>query len=93
MKLNINFNVKDIHGTEMEGATGKVNAAKILAEALVNTPKGDVLKHYEWALKLAKGEELILDKSDTAYLMKFITDSENFFILLKAQLLEKFEKE
>jgi hypothetical protein len=92
MKLNLNINVKDIYGKEIDNAGVKVNAGKVIAEALVNTPKGDVLKHYEWAQKLAKGQPLELDKSDTEYLKKFIENNDNFFIILKAQALEAFEK-
>lgn len=91
MKVNLNFNVKDIYGKEIDNNGVKVNAGRVVAEALVNTPKGDVLKHYEWAMKLAKGTVLDLDKSDTAYLKEFVTKSDSFFIILKAQILEKFK--
>ena len=86
MQLNFNLPLKNLDGTVI-----RENAGQVLAHDLVNTPKGDPIKHYDWALRLHKGETIELDKSDTAYLKKFISDSQTITILAKAQLLEVFE--
>lgn len=93
MKLNFNFNLKGLDGKEI-GVEEKnpVNAGKLIATALVQVSKGDVMKHYEWAQKLYKGQPLELDKSDSAYLKNFIETNEQFTILMKAQCIEVFDK-
>lgn len=88
MKLNLNFNLKDLDGKEIEGA----NAGKLLANQLVNQSKGDAIKFWELSLKLYKGEVVDLDSSDQSTIKNFIKDSEQLPVLSKAQLLQVFEK-
>lgn len=88
MKLNLNFNLKDLDGKEIEGA----NAGKLLANQLVNQAKGDAVKFWELSLKLYKGEVVDLDSSDQNTIKQFIKDSESLPVLTKAQLLLVFEK-
>lgn len=88
MKLNLNFNLLDLDGKEIEGA----NAGKLLANQLVNQSKGDAVKFWELSLKLYKGEVIDLDTSDQALIKQFIKDSEQLPVLTKAQLLLVFEK-
>lgn len=92
MKIDLNFSLKGLDGEELKPAAANdiLNVGKIISNHLTNVSKGDVLKHYEWAVKLNKGEPLELDKSDTAYLKKFIEENQNIIILIKAQALEKF---
>lgn len=85
MQLNLNFIIKNLDGTPIEGA----DAGKTIANHLVKTSKGDILKHWEWAQRLYKGEPLDLNKSDSATLKKFISDSE-LAIIVKAQIIELF---
>lgn len=93
MKLNLNFNIKGLDGKDIGAETKEqTNIGKLIAGALVQVSKGDVMKHYEWAQKLYKGQILELDKSDSAYLKKFIEDNEQFTILTKAQAMEAFDK-
>lgn len=87
MKLDLNFNLLDLDGKEIEGA----NAGKLLANQLVQSSKGDSLKFWELSLKLFKGEVIDLDSSDQSTIKQFIKDSE-FPNLTKAQLLLVFEK-
>lgn len=88
MKLDLNFNLLDLDGKEIEGA----NAGKLLANQLVNQAKGDAVKFWELSLKLYKGEVIDLDTSDQALIKQFIKDSEQLPVLTKAQLLLVFEK-
>lgn len=88
MKLNFNFNLTDLDGKEIE----KGNVGKILANTLVNQSKGDVLKFWEWALSLNKGDIIDLDTSDQEVLKTFIKDTELLPVLTKAQLLGVFSK-
>lgn len=85
--MNFNFNLKNLDGTPIEGA----NVGKVIAQALVQTPKGDAVKLFFLAQKLHAGEELELDPSDKDYLKTFIKDHETFTNLLKAQALALFE--
>jgi hypothetical protein len=88
MKLDLNFNLTDLDGKEIEGA----NAGKLLANQLINQPKGDAVKFWELSLKLYKGDVVDLDSSDQNTIKQFIKDSETLPVITKAQLLLVFEK-
>lgn len=89
MKINLNFNLVDLDGKEIENA----NAGKLVANSLVQQTKGDALKFWDWALSLNKGQELDLDTSDQETFKNFIKDSEHFAIIAKAQILNKLKKD
>lgn len=91
MKINLNFDLTDLDGKPLVPRTPDdvVNCGKVVANALVQTAKGDPLKHHEWAVKLWKGEELDLDKSDTHYLKKFVEDHQGLTHTVKAPVIEK----
>lgn len=86
--IDLNFPLTEIDGTSI---TPELNAGKVLAKNLVQTAKGDPIKHFEWALKLSKGEALELDTSDYKYLKGFVEKHETLIILVKAQILSKFD--
>lgn len=84
--MDFNINLKDLDGKELEGA----NIGKIIAQALVQSAKGDATKLYFLAQKLHAGKKIELDPSDKETLKVFIRDNETFTNLLKAQALELF---
>lgn len=88
MKIDLNKNVTDLEGKEIENA----NMGKIVAQFLVNESKGDALKFWDWALKLNKGEMLDLDKSDQETFKTLIKETEKLPIITKAQILEQLQK-
>lgn len=85
-KVDLNKAIKDLDGKEIEGS----NLAKLVAQMLVSTNKGDALKYMAWAIKLHAGEALELDPTDKDVLKNFIKDHEQLTILSKAQMLECF---
>lgn len=93
MKLNFNTHLKDLSGKEVGAEqNSKVNLGKLLANLLLGATKvPDLMKHYEWAQKFYKGQAVELDKSDSAYLKKFISDHAQLTVLMKVQMLEKFD--
>ena len=94
MKLNFNFDLLGLDGEAvLDHANQKVNAGKLLAQAIANQSKGDALKFWDWAVSLNKGEILDLDSSDQETIKNFIKDAEGFTILAKAQLLKVIKKE
>ena len=88
MKIDLNKNVIDLDGNQIEGA----NMGKIVAQFLVNESKGDALKFWDWALRLNKGEVLDLDMSDQETFKSLIKDTEKLPIITKAQILEALQK-
>jgi hypothetical protein len=82
--INLNKNVIDLDGKEIEGA----NLGKIIAQTLIQSSKGDALKFWSWANKLHAGEELDLDDSDKETFKNFVKDNESLTILTKAQVLK-----
>ena len=94
MKLDFNFDLLGLDGVSVLDHTNqKVNAGKLLAQAVANQSKGDALKFWDWAVALNKGEALDLDSSDQETIKNFIKDSEGFTILAKAQLLQVLKKD
>jgi hypothetical protein len=90
MKLNFD---KPFIGLD-EKEIPESNQGKTLAGALsasMDAKDGDVLKYWEWALKVNKGEVIDLDKADQKKLKDFI-DKCQFNVLVKVQLLENFEE-
>jgi len=83
MKLDLNFNLLDIEGKEIEG----LNAGKTVAKVLAQDTSGDALKMWDWAKKLHAGEELELDLSDFTKFRDYIKNSPSFTVLLKGQVL------
>ena len=84
--INLNKTVLGLDGKEIEGT----NIGKIVAQALVQSSRGDALKFWHWANKMHEGSSLDLDPTDTETLKTFIKDNDNLTILLKAQALECF---
>jgi hypothetical protein len=91
MELNLNFPIKGLDGEPMlDQNNSTAIAGKVFANILVSGTGGDVIKMYDWALALYKGEVITLDNSDEQMLKKFITESTSMTILLKHNLLESF---
>lgn len=89
MKIDLNFNLADLDGSEVPNT----NAGKLVAQTLVQQTKGDALKFWDWAVALNKGEVIDLDSSDQETFKNFVKDSEVITIFAKAQILHKLKKE
>ena len=90
MILNFNQPFIDLDGKQIE----ETNQGKTLSQALaqsLDAKETDVLKFWDWATKLHKGEEIDLDQADQVKLKAFI-DKSNFNVLVKHNLLENFSK-
>lgn len=88
MKLNFEKEFKTLEGKVEEGSTQGKALANLLAAADAKNDKA--LKHFDWALKLMKGEIIDLDTADKKYLREFI-DGINYPSLYKAQLLSTLD--
>lgn len=89
MKIDLNCNLLDLEGQEVENT----NAGKLVAQTLVQGTKGDALKFWDWAVALNKGEVLDLDSSDQETFKNFVKESEVITIFAKAQILNKLKKD
>lgn len=89
MKIDLNCNLLDLEGQEVENT----NAGKLVAQTLVQGTKGDALKFWDWAVALNKGEVLDLDSSDQETFKNFIKENESITIFAKAQILNKLKKD
>ncbi len=87
MKLDLNFDLKDLAGN----AIPEANCGKIVANALSQEANGDALKYWDWALKLHNGKILELDNSDQQTFKDYIKSSQSLSVLLKAQVLLLFK--
>jgi len=82
--VNLNVNLKDLEGKDVEGQI----IGKIVANVIATESKGDALKIFGWAVEMTKGNCLLLDKSDFSTFKSLISDNERLTILVKAQVLE-----
>ncbi len=89
MKIDLNCNLLDLEGQEVENT----NAGKLVAQTLVQGTKGDALKFWDWAVALNKGDVLDLDSSDQETFKNFIKENESITIFAKAQILNKLKKD
>lgn len=96
MKLNLNVNMTDLEGQEVivQDHQGKptgerVNLGKLLGNVLASDSEhADPVKLVCWALDLAKGKEIDLDKSDQKTLRDYVEKSKRFTALQKYQIIE-----
>jgi len=84
MKLDFNVPIYGLDGQALPNA----NLGKLLAETLVHQPEGDVIKLYDWGLKLYNGGVIEVDRADQQYLENFIKSSKQITLLGKKQLLD-----
>jgi len=93
MKLNFNTELLGLDGEPFKDEQGTIlNMGKVLANNLVSPAKGDIIKMFEWAKALYAGETIDIDKSDQELLKKTIIDFPGVSLLIKARMLEVFEK-
>lgn len=87
--ITINFNVpsRNLKGDEQKSTLGE-----LLADLLASETKGDAIKFYDWAVRLANGKEIIVDKSDLKKIEELINSTDRVMILGKAQLLMVIEE-
>lgn len=88
MKVNLNFEVKDLSGKSIEGT----NVGKILAEVMVRSSKGDSIKIMDWALKLYNKQEIEISDGDFDTFKSLVENNEEITVLVKAPILKELSK-
>lgn len=83
MKLDFNFDIKDLTGNAIKGQT----AGKILAQMLSQQSKGNSLKLYDWALKLWNDKPIEIDATDSDVLLSLVESSEYLTIISKVPIM------
>lgn len=91
-KLDFSETFKNLNGTDVEDASGKIFLGRRLAETIVNTrdETNMALKLSGIAHELYQKGMLIVDQSDMSLLQKWIEDRKELGIEFKAQLLYVF---
>lgn len=87
MKVNLNKNVVDLSGQEIQDS----NIGKILANVLANGSNSNHQKITYWATRLYNGDELDLDPSDGLVFEELVNNS-NLTNLVKTRVIESIEK-
>lgn len=85
MKLNLDFQIKDLNGKFIDVEAG--HAGKLLASALSSSNKGNAIKLMDWALKLWNKQVVELDDTDKDILKALIDSTEFMTLLAKQQIL------
>lgn len=84
MRLDFNFEIKDLSGKDIPGQT----AGKLIAQVLGYQNKGNSIKLYDWALKLWNGTALEIDKTDAEVLYAIVEASEFLTIISKVPIMK-----
>lgn len=87
MTLDLNFPLKGLPNNGDPGPDGP-KAARILAEELMASNKGDAIKQHDQAMALAECGKLELDTSDKDTLEKFVRANENLRTIAKGPILK-----
>ena len=87
-KYNFDISFKGLDGKELPDS----NMSNFLASRIAEATKGDAIKLYTIAVKLFNDKVLICDDTDKKVIEQMIKENANINILVKAQLLEVFEK-
>lgn len=88
MKVNLDFNLKDLSGAEIPNA----HAGQNVAQALASANEGNSMKLFDWATKLYNKNTLEIDDTDAVVLRAFIENTKFLTVLAKGQLIEHLEK-
>lgn len=83
MKLNFNFQIKDLDGKDIQGVNN--NLGKAIGAALSQQNKGNSIKVTSWAMALWKHEVLEIDDTDLEVFCALIETNENLYVLTKSQ--------
>lgn len=65
---------------------------KALAIQLVAPAAGDILRHFDWAQALYKGEAIEVSGSDFEYLRRFVETIQTLSILAKKRILDAMDE-
>lgn len=76
--------------TKGEDTTQKLN--EIFSDFLASETKGNARKLLYWAISLAKGELLTIDKADAKTLTDLVENTERMAALVKGQILNVFDE-
>ncbi len=86
--LDLNWTLKSLSGSDMEGDDEAVNAGKVLANVLSRqTEAKSPEKNWDWSIKLFKKEVLVIDSADFKDLRAFVATHKGLFAIAQAQLL------
>jgi hypothetical protein len=91
MKLNLNYQLKDLAGKSVQGE--QANASKALAGALASANKGNAIKLMDWALKFWSCKAVELDKTDKEFLEGFVETTEMLTALTKVSILDSIKEQ
>src|SRR4051812_13003649 len=93
MQINFNVPLLTLANEPFLSENGSpVILGKLLANSLVAGAKGEPYKFYDWAKKMYNGKVVDFDRADQDLIKKTIKDSDQLTVLIKAQLLELFDK-
>lgn len=84
MKLDLNLPLTDLDDQPVPDT----NLGKAVAIQLVAPAQGDILRHFNWAFDLNKGQALEVNAADYDYLRRFVESSTFLSLLAKKRILD-----
>lgn len=89
MKLDFNFQVKNLDGKDLEGEGS--HCGKVLADYLQRLNKGNSMKLWDWAQTVWKKQPLEIDKTDSEVLKELVENSD-LPVITRAQIADVINK-
>jgi hypothetical protein len=92
--IDLNVPLKDIDGNDLNTGGNPQTIGKMLSSLIMAGPNGasGVMKMYDWAVSLHKGEKLIVDKTDAKAIREYVEQHEQLTILGKGQIMIIIDK-
>lgn len=86
--LNLNVPLVDPDGKPIGPVEQMIG--KMLSSLIMAGPKGSagIMKMYDWALSLHKGEPIVVDKTDAKAIREYVEQHEQLTILGKGQIMK-----
>lgn len=93
MKLNFDFTIKNLDGTDIQLADGTPlpNTSKLLANWIMNAASSspaEIAKYYAWASELYSTAKIDLDQTGKKDFQTFVESLPNVSVLIKGQILD-----
>lgn len=71
----------------------ETSLARVLANQLVSSQKGDAIKYLDWAISLFGTGEITVDDSDFTTIRTFVSELQTLNNLVKGQLIRKLDEQ
>lgn len=90
-KLDLKLPIVDEKGDQVASEeTIGTTIGKLMMKSVSDT-EGDILKFFGWAQNLGSGKPIDIDEADSKTIKKWITESKELYVIVKAPVLKAID--